>query len=207
MNLADYPTVKFERKEILHHEGEEMAGVYFLYSGKCKLTRYNGNRMPQVIRLSKSGNWLGLADLPSLVYNSSAIALGPVQAAFIPREDILKVMKQSTFVSLTIMQNLCKEIEETERRLFGFAQKNAKERVAETLLNLANTFGIDKQQFLDVSLPMRDFASFAGTSSETLSRLFREFQRQHFINVQNKRIQLIDPGSLKKIARIPGFAN
>ncbi len=207
MNLADYPTLIFEKKEIILREGKEMEGVYFLYSGKCKLTRDNGNRMPQIIRLSKTGNWLGLADLPSKTYNSSAIALGPVQAAFIPREDILKVMKKSTFVSLTIMQNLCREIEETERRLFDFAQKNAKERVAETLLNLANTFGIDKQQFVDVSLPMKDFASFAGTSSETLSRLFRDFQRQNFINVQNKRIQLIDPGSLKKIARVPGFAS
>jgi CRP/FNR family transcriptional regulator len=67
------------------------------------------------------------------------------------------------------------------------AQKSVRERLAFTMLILMDVF--DQEP---INLSREDLANFVGTATETLIRLLKDFKEEGIIEVQTRKIKVLD---------------
>ena len=185
----------------IFEEGETTNGVFCIKSGVCKMTKLSHNGKDQIIKLMKSGELLGqrsmISDQPA---NLNAIALEDMEVCFIPKSEMLDLFNENNQFSLNLMQAICSDLKDADDHMVNMAQKTVKQRLAETLLYLENTFGLNEDKTVKIQLTREELAGMIGTATESCIRLLSEFNKQGIISLTGKKISLIDKVQLKKIS-------
>jgi len=95
-----------------------------------------------------------------------------------------------------------KEIGEANSFITEIAQKTVRERLAEVLFILKSNFGIDNDGVLQISLTREELANMIGTATESVIRLLSEFKDDNLIEINGRKIKLLNQKLLKKTANI-----
>jgi CRP-like cAMP-binding protein len=98
------------------------------------------------------------------------------------------------------MQTTCKELGEANTFITDIAQKTVRERLAEVLLKLRDTFQYDQEGVLLISLTREELANIVGTATESVIRLLSEFKHDKLIDLNGRKIKLLDIKRLEKIS-------
>lgn len=95
------------------------------------------------------------------------------------------------------------ELQETEQRVVELAQKSVRERVAEALLVLKNTFGTEEDgETLNLPLTREEIADIVGTAPESLIRMLSDLKADNIIETHGRRIRLVDHKALVQTANL-----
>ena len=101
------------------------------------------------------------------------------------------------------MKLLSEDLKEAEHRITELAQKPVRERVAEALLYLHQTYGTEADgQTIGVTMSREDIANIVGTATETTIRLLSEFKHDEVIQLNGKKIAIVNHKKLIKIANV-----
>lgn len=194
-------TLTFKKGEALFEEGESTNGVYCIKSGICKMTKLSANGKDQIVKLAQEGDLIDKRLIISEeLSNTSAIALEDMQVCFIPREPILKAFCSNNQFSLLMMRSICSDLKDANEMILNMAQKSVKSRLAFTLLHLQDQFGIDADKSLKINLSRDELATMIGTATESAIRLLSELKKARFIDLQGKKILILEPNQLRKLA-------
>jgi len=195
---------QFRKGDAIVSEGQYPKGIYCLNSGAVKVHKAGSEGKPQIVYFAQGGHFIGYVSLISETpYHISATALTDTTACFIPRQNFESLLKRNPFMNRGVMQALCREIALENERLVSMAQKTVRERLAEVLIQLHNTFAEQgPETWLEVALPREDIANLVGTATETTIRLLSEFKRDGLIETKGKRIRIAEPHKLRQIARL-----
>jgi len=190
--------------QILFHQGDFPAGLYCLNKGKIKLFKTGESGREQIVRLAKDGDVVGYRALISgEAYAATAETLEDTTICFIPKESFFRLLKESSSFNVRVLELLCHDIAESEKRQLSLGQKQVKERLAETLLMLKEFYGFEEDNMtLKGVLTREDIANITGTATETVIRLLSEFKKKQIIDLEGKKIKILNPQSLLRIARI-----
>jgi len=73
--------------------------------------------------------------------------------------------------------------------------------LAETLLFLQTTFSNEQNQdVISITLPREDIANIVGTATETVIRLLSDFKSDKLIELEGKKIRILNKKGLEKIS-------
>lgn len=87
----------------------------------------------------------------------------------------------------------------TQDHLLLLGRKNALERLAAFLLEMAGRLG--GKTVFDLAMPRHDIADYLGLTLETVSRMFAELKEVGTIRLESsRRVHLLDTGKLKAMA-------
>ena len=190
-----------KKGDAIFEEGENVNGIYCIKEGVCKLTKLSANGKDHIVKLVTRGELLGqrsmISDEP---VNLSAIALEDMQVCFIPKTEVMGYFDKNNQFSLSVMKSICGDLKDADDHLVNLAQKTVKERLAETLLYLHDTFGKKEDNSLKVVLSRDELASMIGTATESCIRLLSDFNKLGLIELNGKKIVLKDINALKKLA-------
>lgn len=202
LTLSDCKTSHIIKKgDAIFEEGENVNGIYCIKEGVCKLTKLSANGKDHIVKLVTRGELLRqrsmISDEP---VNLSAIALEDMQVCFIPKTEVMGYFDKNNQFSLSVMKSICGDLKDADDHLVNLAQKTVKERLAETLLYLHDTFGKKEDNSLKVVLSRDELASMIGTATESCIRLLSDFNKLGLIELNGKKIVLKDINALKKLA-------
>lgn len=202
IKLSDCKTSHIIKKgEVIFEEGENVNGIYCIKDGICKLTKLSANGKDHIVKLVTKGELLGqrsmISDEP---VNLSAVALEDMQVCFIPKSEVMGYFDKNNQFSMNVMKTICGDLKEADDHMVNLAQKTVKERLAETLLYLHDTFGENKDNSLKIQLSRDELASMIGTATESCIRLLSDFNKLGLIELNGKKIVLKDINALKKMA-------
>lgn len=202
VKLANCKTsYSIKKGAFVFEEGEMTNGVFCIKSGICKMTKLSGNGKDQIVKLIKPGNLLGqrsmISEQPA---NLNAVALEDMEVCFIPKSEMLGFFNENNQFSLNLMQSICEDLKDADDQMVNIAQKTVKQRLAETLLYLEETFGINEDKTLKIQLTREELAGMIGTATESCIRLLSEFNKQNMISLTGKKITLTDKSQLKKLS-------
>lgn len=190
-----------KKGETIFEEGENVNGIFCVKDGICKLTKLSPNGKDQIVKLITKGELLGqrsmISDEPA---NLSAIALEDMQVCFIPKNEILGFFDKNNQFSMNVMKTICSDLRLADDHMVNMAQKSVKERLAETLIYLYETFGTNADKTLKIQLSRDELASMIGTATESCIRLLSDFNKMELIELVGKKIILKDLQKLKKMA-------
>jgi CRP-like cAMP-binding protein len=202
LQLSDCKTSHTIKKgEVIFEEGENVNGIYCIKDGICKLTKLSPNGKDHIVKLVTKGELLGqrsmISDEP---VNLSAVALEDMEVCFIPKSEVMGYFDKNNQFSMNVMKTICGDLKEADDQMVNLAQKTVKERLAETLLYLHDTFGKNEDNSLKVQLSRDELASMIGTATESCIRLLSDFNKLGIIELTGKKIVLKDINKLKKLA-------
>ncbi len=181
-----------ERGAVVFEEGQYPRGLHCIHHGHLKLVRFGPDGREQIIRFAGAGDTIGYAAMiTGGQYTISAIAVEPSSVCFVPSDLIHRYIRENTHLALRIMQLMSHELQDTERRVVELAQKSVRERVAEALLVLKETFGTEEDgETLNMPLTREEIADVVGTAPESLIRMLGELKADDVIETVGRRIRL-----------------
>lgn len=194
----------YKKSQIIFYEGNRPFGIYCVNRGKIKIYKISENGKEQIVRFAKEGDILGYRSLISgEPYRASAETLTDSIICFIPKEILFNLIETNRPFSLKFMRFLCAELGAAENRMLNLSQKPVTERLAEVLLILREKFGLEPDnKTIKVNLTREDLANFVGTATETIVRLLKELKEKQLIDVDGRKIKLIDINGLVKLGKV-----
>jgi CRP-like cAMP-binding protein len=198
LRIADCKSSYIIKKgEAIFSAGENVNGIFCIKDGVCKLSKLSTNGNDQIVKLVTKGELLGQRSMISEEpVNLSAIALEDMEVCFIPRAEIMGFFNENNKFSMEVMKTICGDLKEADDHLVNMAQKPVKQRLAETLLHLYDTFGVDADSSLKIKLSREEIAGMVGTATESCIRLLSEFNKQGIIELAGKKIIVADRNKL-----------
>ncbi len=191
----------FKKGDVIFDEGENLKGIYCLRYGIAKLSKLSTNGKDQIIKFVSDGEVLGQRSVISREpANLRAVAINDIDSCFIPKNLILNNLENNPNFSLEILQNLAHELKEADDVIVNISQKPVKNRIAETLLHLKDSFGVDQEGFMIIQLSREDISNIVGTATESCIRMLSELKKEGFIVTSGKRIKITNKVALQKLA-------
>jgi CRP-like cAMP-binding protein/CheY-like chemotaxis protein len=194
------PVRSFKKKDLIFMEGQTPNDLYFLEKGQVKTYKVNYDGKELITGIHKEGDFLGyvplLEDKP---YNENAEVLEDAKIAIIPKADFLALIYSSKDVARKFIKMLSNNLDEMENRLIDIAYQSVRQRVANALLKINQTFLDEKNPIITIA--RRDISNIVGTATESLNRTLADFKDEGLIEISGEGLKVINKSKLEKLLR------
>jgi len=191
----------YKRGMVVFQEGHRINGFYCVFSGILKLYKTGIDGKEQIIRFAKNADIIGYRSiLSNELACTTAKVIEDATICYIPGDQLFKLVNENSAFAMKLMQLTCMELGEANNYITDIAQKTVRERLAEILLLLKDRFEMDENQVLQISLTREELANIVGTATESVIRLLSEFKQDRLIELQGRKIKILNLAGLKKIA-------
>ncbi|MBT3933214.1 MAG: Crp/Fnr family transcriptional regulator, partial [Bacteroidetes bacterium] len=194
----------YKRNQTIYHEGTSPNGLYCVNSGKIKKFRNGENGKEQIIQFIAPGQLFGIkAVIEGSKYTTTTTAIEDSLVCFINNRKIFHLIMKYPNLTNYMLISLSRMLEEAETRMASIALKTVRQRVAESLLILVNTYKSDDSntQF-ELRISREDLANSVGSATETVIRILKEFKEARLISINGRSIIVLDFFGLMKISNI-----
>ena len=134
---------------------------------------------------------------------SSAICVTEVRAATMNSEMLQKWVSDHPLIAQQLLRVLARRLRRTNASLADLIFTDVPGRVAKTLLQLANRFGVQEGGALRVNhdLTQEEIAQLVGASRETVNKALATFAHRGWIRLEGKSVLIVDTEHLARRAR------
>lgn len=194
----------FMKGQVIFSEGSYPIGLFCINSGKVKISQSGFEGKEQIIRLAKDGDIIGYRALISGEgYSATATVIEDSKICLIPRNVFFGFLQTNADITQRIMKLLAIDLREAENKITILAQKPVLERLAEVLLMLKEYYGYgENDPNLNITITREEIANIVGTATETTIRLLSDLRKEGIIDLDGKRIKILKPDSLTKLANL-----
>lgn len=200
-DLAD-SRKSYRRGEVIFQQGARVKGVYCVLKGKVKIGRWTDTGKEKIVRLAGENDVIGYRSLLSgSPYHATGVALDDTLVAFVPSDTFIRMIDTNPAISGSVIRLLCKDLDESEIRQLDMATKNVRSRLAEVIVQLMETYGLnDDSKTLSVRLKREDLAALVGAAKEVVIRMLSSFKDEGIISSKGRALAIENLPALKKIA-------
>jgi CRP-like cAMP-binding protein len=139
-----------------------------------------------------------VALLEGAPYKETGIAIEDTEISFIPKDDFTSLITRNRDVANKFIKMLSNNVTEKEERLLRLAYGTVRERTAEALIDLQENHSEPDSD--EIRISREDLASIVGTATESLIRTLSEFKTDGLIEIDGRKVKIINKVSLKKLA-------
>ncbi len=195
--------IDIKKGEYIFKEDAQPYALFCMFVGKAKLFKTGEEGKEQIVRFANTGDIIGYrALLSGDCYQCSASAIVNSTLLSIPKEVVEEVFDRNLNMYKTFVKHLANDLRQAEITITDLAQKPVRERVAECVLLLKQTYGLDDERYINIKLSREEMASIVGTATETVIRLLSEFKKDGIIEMDIRRIRIKDQERLERTARL-----
>ncbi|HWR53326.1 MAG TPA: Crp/Fnr family transcriptional regulator [Bryobacteraceae bacterium] len=176
--------------------GDRATHLYIAATGKIKLLRTTAAGRNVVVEVITPGNFFGtVSALGSEEYSETAVAHTHCCVLTLAAADFQKVLRRYPGVALAALGIVAARLRELHDTVEKLSAHSAEQRIAATLLKLAEKIGEQRDGTLVIQMPLshQDLADMAGTTRETASRTLTRFRKAGLIRTGRHWIGVLDP--------------
>ena len=171
-------------------EGESGDLVYFIISGRAKVTLYGEQGREIVLAVLKEGDMFGEMAIMDEKPRSANVEAGrELKCLTVNKEIFLKYLGSHHKVYRTMFAYLTGRLREATRKIGGLALLDVCGRIAHTLIGMSKASAEEK--VVDIERPTHEeLAAMIGSSREVVSRALKKMSEEGYIKVEKDRILL-----------------
>jgi len=199
----------YRRRQVVFHEGTPASGLFIVCHGAVKLYHSDRFGRDHILGVAAAGDVLGEMPLdPGEPYSVSAEALTDSQICYLPRERLVQFIQLYPMSGVRLIAALSKSLSIARRKVRGLALKQAENRLAELLIQLAGSAsdGANGQKRIKLDYTRREIAEMIGVSTETAIRLLGRLKRKRIISTAHRELIINDTERLTRIANHEAIA-
>ena len=173
--LANHFTLQnYKKNEVIHCEGETPTHLMCLLSGKVKIYK-----------------------------DGVASAFEPSLVCQIPMTALMTLLTQNNDLAMFFIKQLSVDLGIADERTVNLTQKHIRGRLAESLLFLKESYGLEEDgSTLSIYLSREDLANLSNMTTSNAIRTLSQFATERLITIDGRKIKIIDEEKLKKISKI-----
>ncbi|MBP1594057.1 MAG: family transcriptional regulator [Bacteroidetes bacterium] len=202
--MSNFTIQSYKKNEVIYCEGEAPTHLMCLLSGKVKIYKDGVGGRSQIIRVIKPVEYFGYrAYFAKEDYLTAAAAFESSTICLIPMEVIMNLISQNTELAMFFIRQLSIDLGIADERTVNLTQKHIRGRLAESLLFLKDSYGVEEDGFtLSIYLSREDLANLSNMTTSNAIRTLSNFSNEHLISIDGRKIKIIDEEKLKKISKI-----
>lgn len=195
---------KYKKNETIYCEGETPTHLMCLLTGKVKIYKDGVGGRSQIIRVIKSHEYFAYrAYFSEEDYVTAAAAFEPCTICLIPMPTIISLIQENAELAMFFIRQLSIDLGISDERTVSLTQKHIRGRLAESLLFLKDTYGVEEDQCtLSIYLSREDLANLSNMTTSNAIRTLSNFAAEKLIIIDGRKIKLIEEDKLKKISKI-----
>ena len=194
----------YKKNETIYSEGETPTHLMCLLTGKVKVYKEGVGGRSQIIRMIKPVEYFGYrAHFAKEEYVTAASAVEPSTICMIPMSAIMTLLKKNTDIAMFFIRQLSIDLGVADERTVSLTQKHIRGRLAESLLFLKESYGVEEDSStLSIYLSREDLANLSNMTTSNAIRTLSNFANERLITIDGRKIKIIDEDKLKKISKI-----
>lgn len=199
----------FRAKDTIFSPGDPDDQLYFLLSGTVRLYKIYGDYKEGTTALLKDGGVFGKLGLVEGRWQDVfAEATTNVRVASLQKAAIERAIKSRPEFALKLFASFSERLRQSDEVIESLLHREVSTRIATLLLNLGERFGESNGSGtqLGVRLTHQDLANMVASTREAVSKVMSELQRDDSIEVQNRRIVIVDRNALAELAGPSGLS-
>ncbi len=202
--IQDHYCFSLKKGEMIFNEGGRSAGLYCLAFGKVKIYKEGIGGREQIIRMVRPQGLIGFAAFISgNAYSASAVAIEDSGICRFDRNPFMKLIRRNPDLSVKLMRMMALELSFSNKRTVSLTQKHIRGRLAESLLVLRDTYGLENDgRTIRAYVSREDLACFSNMTTSNAIRTLSMFATESVISLEGKRISIVDSARLEKISKL-----
>ena len=195
--LAGARRRKFDRREVLFHEGDPAASLHLVDRGKVAIRVTTPLGDVAMLDVLVGGDILGEMALlaPGERRSATAIALERTETLMVDAQRFADLRANHPSAGELLMRLLAGRVQQLNHRLLEALYLPADTRLLRRLLWLADTYGDE------IPLTQEDLAGLAGATRGTVNRVLRREEENGALALKRGRVIVIDRAALGRRAR------
>ena len=194
----------FRKNELIYRAGDMPNVMMCLLAGKVKVVREGVSGRQQIVRVRKPASYFGYrASFAGQHFRTSAIAIEQSVVGMIPMRIITEVMRQSHRLCWFFIRQLSLSLGDADERTVNLTQKHIRGRLAEALLFLKDSYGLEEDgSTLSIYLSREDLANLSNMTTSNAIRTLSGFAHEKLIAVDGRKIKFINEEEIRNISKL-----
>ncbi|HWI54719.1 MAG TPA: Crp/Fnr family transcriptional regulator [Desulfobacteria bacterium] len=190
---------QYRKNQIIFGEGDPGEALYFMKTGKIKLTKTTPDGREQILAFRSPGEIFAEVVLfDGGPYPATAEVIEDAKIGIIRNLDIERAIVENVDIAVSLLKIMSKRLRQAQTALKDIALKDVYGRLASTLLKLAAEHGTQLPDGLKINLNLthQDLANMIGTSRESVNRVISEWRKEGILDAQRGEITIFKPQKL-----------
>jgi CRP/FNR family cyclic AMP-dependent transcriptional regulator len=172
-------------------EGDPGEAVFFMISGRVKVTLYGEEGREIVLAILNEGDMFGeMSIIDDKPRSANVEAVQELVCLVVTKSAFLDYMARHHKVYMRFFAYLTGRLREATRKIGGLALLDVCGRIAHTLLGMAKANGSDKD-VVEIERPTHEqLAAMIGSSREVVSRALKKMTQEGYIKIEKDKILL-----------------
>ncbi len=194
----------FKKNEGILYEGEKPTHMMVLAYGKAKVYKEGVGSRTQIIRMYKIGEAFGYRPIIANENCNATISAFEVSAVYmLKREVFISVLRHNNAFCFHYLEELAGELADSDARTINLTQKHIRGRLAEALLFLKKSYGLEEDgATINIYLSREDLANLSNMTTSNAIRTLSNFANENIIAMDGRRLKIIDEERLIKISKL-----
>lgn len=194
----------FKKNEVILYEGEKPNHMMVLALGKAKVYKEGIGNRAQIIRIYKAGDPFGYHAIIENEYYKATVSAFETSAAYLLKKDVfISILQNNNAFCFYFLKELVYNITNSDARIINLTQKHIRGRLAETLLFLRRYYGLEEDnETINIYLSREDLANLSNMTTSNAIRTLSNFANEDIIEINGRRIKVIDEERLIKISKL-----
>jgi CRP-like cAMP-binding protein len=193
----------FKKNEMIYCEGDEARDMMCLLRGKVKIYKDGVGGRSQIIRMIKPVQYFAYrAGFAGELYLTNASAFEPSIVCIIPMGVVEQLIYGNTNLAMFFIRQLSIDLGIADERTVNLTQKHTRGRLAESLLFLRDSYGLEEDgATISIYLSREDLANLSNMTTSNAIRTLSMFVSEHIIAMDGRKIKIIDEERLRRVSR------
>lgn len=202
--VQNFTVQRYKKNETIYCEGDSPMHLMCLLNGKVKIYKDGVGGRSQIIRMIKPGEYFGYrAYFAEENYVTAASAFEPSTLCMIPMTAIMELVNENNEFAMFFIRQLSIDLGIADERTVNLTQKHIRGRLAESLLFLKDSYGLEEDQStLSIYLSREDLANLSNMTTSNAIRTLSNFATEKLITIDGRKIKIIDEEKLRKVSKI-----
>lgn len=201
---TNYTVHHFRKNEMIQIEGEIPTHMMILESGKAKVYKEGVGSRAQIIRMLKPGEHFGYrAIIANEPYNTNVSAFEASTVYMIKADIFISILKNNNAFCYRFLEELATDLAASDARTVNLTQKHIRGRLAEALLMLQKSYGMEEDgATISIYLSREDLANLSNMTTSNAIRTLSNFVNEHVIAMDGRKLKIIDEEQLVRISKM-----
>ena len=203
--LRNNATIQFfKRNELIYCEGDEPKDMMCLLKGKVKIFKEGVGGRSQIIRMIKPVQYFGYrANFAQENYLTNASAFEGSTVCLIPMKVVTELVVGNSDLAMFFIRQLSVDLGIADERTVNLTQKHIRGRLAESLLFLQDSYGLEEDgATISIYVSREDLANLSNMTTSNAIRTLSNFVTERIIALDGRKIKIIDEDRLRKISKL-----
>lgn len=202
--LEHISVVRYKKNDVIYKEGDLPTNLLCLISGKVKIYKEGVGGRQQIMRVAGETEYFAYrAYMAGEPFLTAAAAFEPCVVLKVPLGIIVKMIQENAALGWFFIQRLAHDLGQSDERTVNLTQKHIRGRLAESLLFLRDSYGMeDDGSTLSIYLSREDLANLSNMTTANAIRTLSAFASEKLVATDGRKIKLLDAEELEKISKI-----